>query len=156
MNTLSSLRCCPEEMSVSESSFDLRFAKQGHTYCLALGGISRDGIQNSNILSLRSPSFFFCFVSFFLKNRMLLLFVLVGLCFAAPRRTPFGVFDSSCVHVAKSGSHIFSRNGSVFVSHPTELIARAIPKCPARKARQFPASYDGWLAYTSFKTTFPT
>lgn len=86
---------------------------------------------------------------------------LIGLSQASPskrfRRTPFGVFDASCVHKAKSGSHIFTRNGTVFVSHPEEAKVRAIPKCVANSKRQnFPASYDGWLAYTSYKTTYPT
>jgi hypothetical protein len=66
----------------------------------------------------------------------------------ATRRTPFGVFPTSCVHKEKSGSHFFTRNGTVFVSHPSELKARPVPKCVGRKKageakKQFPSSYDG-------------
>ena len=95
---------------------------------------------------------------------LLLLALLVCGCWGALRATPYGRFDANCVHKVPNGSHVQTVNGTVFVSHASIAGGRrALPKCHAqlqklqkKQTKQFPPSYDGWLAYTSYQTTNPT
>ncbi len=83
--------------------------------------------------------------------------VLLGVAAGRMRATPFGRFDERCIHVAPSGSHFRTVNGSVVVEHPSFASRRVLPKCAAHmRQRQFGPEYDGWLAYTSYLTTQPT
>jgi len=98
-----------------------------------------------------------------------LFFVVLGLASAA--RTPFGPIPDHCVHRIPAGSHISEVNNRTVVSHPTFDKTWVVPRCsreggsvgiaPLKRAaaRGFPSDYNGWLAYTSYKTkrtTFDT
>lgn len=87
---------------------------------------------------------------------LLLLFVTVVTCNLV--RTPFGVFPEECVHQVPSGSRIVSTDEKTVVSHEKMGSSWVVPECKAlsqmQEKRQFPPNYDGWLAYTSYKTTY--
>jgi hypothetical protein len=73
-------------------------------------------------------------------------------------RTPFGVYPQECVHKVPSGSRVVTTDEKTVVSHPTGD-SWVVPECKvsgSQEKRQFPPNYDGWLAYTSYQTTFPS
>lgn len=85
----------------------------------------------------------------------LLLFLAVAC--AELTRTPFGLFPSECVHKVASGSHITTVGTQTVVTHNNVLWT--VPPCHLARTeekRQFPQDYNGWLAYTSFKTSLPS
>jgi len=81
---------------------------------------------------------------------MLVLFSLFLLGLLA-KRTPFGIFPDECVHKVPSGSFVENVGDFTFVTHDALGGRIRLPPCSTVEKRQFPADYDGWLAYTSFE-----
>lgn len=84
-------------------------------------------------------------------SAVLVLFIALSLGKMIP--TPVGYHPEECVHDIPSGTHIQEDlvGGGATLKLPTGE-QRRIEPCNATMAkRQFPADYDGWLAFTSFK-----
>jgi len=66
--------------------------------------------------------------------------------------TPVGLIPRECLYKVPSGTHVEEREDDVILRHHTFNTRRILknPNCSMSGGlkRQFPASYDGWLAYT--------
>jgi len=68
--------------------------------------------------------------------------------------TPAGPYPRECLHKVPSGTHVDERADGVYIRHHSFGV-RKLPKnenCSRVSSlkRQFPADYDGWLAYTAW------
>jgi len=88
----------------------------------------------------------------------MLAFLLFNLVSGNFSHTPWGLMPSECVNGVPSGTHIivedFIRERKI-PAHCREWTTKVMKKAATRQLQQFPADYDGWLAFTSYNISDP-